>query len=726
MTDCRMVLAWQHHLQREYAAAETVCRRILGDRPGESAAWRLLGEACLAQGKHGDAAAAYHQARRGGPLALEDLNNLGVALMALGKPAEAEAAYRQALSLHPDSAGCLGNLGTALVKQEMFAEAAACFRRALAIDPGQSSAYHGLAYSLIQLEQAEELLEFLAGRLRENPNHAEVHHALGMAQAARRDWDAAVNSQRRALELQPDFAPAHYDLGYALVKLDRIDEAVASTRRAVALNPGTPEFWKNLGTALARQGKPEEALHCYEQVLKLNPEDAVCRIDLATTRLQLGDFERGWAEYAHRPDVGLLARQLARPLWDGSPLNGRGILLIAEQGLGDTIQFVRYASMLKRQGGRVTVACQQALLPLLESCPGIDRLAPRNGIPQDYDVFAPLMSLPELCSTTLDRVPAQVPYLDARAGLVESWRAELRPLGRFLVGVSWQGNPEYGHDRLRSFPLAQLEPLAQVPGVVLISLQKGPGVEQIAELGGRFPIVDLSDRIDRESGPFQDTAAIMKNLDLVIGCDSAIVHLAGALGVPVWVAHAFVCDWRWLLDRDDSPWYPTARLFRPTRPGDWEGVFARMADSLSERMKSRPAVARVSIDVAPAELLDKITILEIKNKRITDPAKLRNIREELAMLAGVRDRAIAASAELDRLVLDLKAVNLAIWRVEDELRLRERRRDFGRPFIDLARSVYRDNDRRAAIKREINDLLGSAIIEEKGYTAYDETRHDAA
>ena len=263
-------------------------------------------------------------------------------------------------------------------------------------------------------------------------------------------------------------------------------------------------------------------------------------------------------------------------------------------------------------------------------------------------------------------------------------------------------------------------------GATLISLQTGPGNEQIRDMAGRFPIIDLSDRIDRETGPFLDTAAIMKSLDLVIGCDSSIVHLAGALGVPVWVAHAFVSDARWMLGRDDSPWYPTARLFRQTSQGDWQGVFSRMAEALSDLLMTRPTIARVPIEVAPAELLDKITILEIKRERITDPAKLENVCRELDELVEARRRAIPPSQQLEALIGDLKAVNLAIWQVEDELRACETRQDFSRRFIDLARSVYRNNDRRAAIKRLINERLGSAILEEKGYTAYDEMRHNAA
>jgi tetratricopeptide (TPR) repeat protein len=726
MTDKRMVIAWRHYCQRQYAQAETICRDILRDQPDDFGSWRLLGEVCLVQEKYEYSLAAYREAEKRSQLSADDLNNLGVALMALGQPGPAEAAYRQSLALRPEASRAFCNLGVALDEQGKREEAASCYRRAIELDGDELRAYHGLTFALIYLGRARELVDFLSGLKAEHAAPAEARYALGLGYAALLDWDEAIREYRQALALRPEFAEAFCDLGCALVELGRFDEGLETLRRAVALNPKKAEFWKNLGGGLTRQAKPEDALGCYEQALELNPDYHECRYDLAATWIRLGDYPRGWEELERRPDAEKLARQLGRPRWDGGPLKGRTILLVAEQGLGDTLQYVRYAPLVKERGGMVIVACQKALLPLLESCPGIDRLVPQNAIPPDYDVFAPLLSLPRIFSTTLQTVPASVPYLNARPELVEFWRNELRRAGRFRVGVAWQGSRDYGHDRLRSFRLSQLEPLARVPGVMLISLQKGPGVEQVAELSGRFPILDLSNRIDGDAGPFMDTAAIMKSLDLVIGCDSSLVHLAGALGVSIWVAHTFVCDSRWMLGRDDSPWYPTARLFRQTSPGDWEGVFSRMAEALVEKFSARPTVARVAIEVAPAELLDKIGILEIKCERITDLAKLKNVHDELAMLAKVRDQTIPFVDELAPLIMELKAVNLAIWQVEDELRECEKRRDFGRRFIELARSVYRNNDRRAAIKRKINEQLGSAILEEKSYAAYGQTRHHAA
>jgi hypothetical protein len=256
--------------------------------------------------------------------------------------------------------------------------------------------------------------------------------------------------------------------------------------------------------------------------------------------------------------------------------------------------------------------------------------------------------------------------------------------------------------------------------VHLLSLQKGPGREQLPAIPGRLPVTDLGGQLDETTGAFMDTAAVMKNLDLVITSDTAIAHLAGALGVPVWVALNDVPDWRWLLDREDSPWYPTMRLFRQSRPGQWADVFERIAEALHRRLAAPAELRPIRVEIAPGELIDKITILEIKGERITDAVKRHHVLTELTLLVAARDRAVPGSAELTRLAAELKAVNEALWQIEDEIRRCERDADFGPRFIALARSVYGRNDRRAALKRQINERLGSPLLEEKSYTSYEE------
>jgi hypothetical protein len=273
-------------------------------------------------------------------------------------------------------------------------------------------------------------------------------------------------------------------------------------------------------------------------------------------------------------------RTFAEPRWDGSPLDGRRILLHLEQGLGDTLQFIRYAPLVKARGGTVLLECPVELMPLLSRCQGIDRLLARGDELPAFDVHAPLLSLPLLCRTTLTTIPARLTYLFADPDVVDHWRRDLASVSAFKIGIVWQGNPDYVNDRYRSIPLAEFEPLARVPGVRLYSLQKGKGTDQLRALAGRFEIVELVPELDAAGGTFTETAAIMKNLDLVIGPDTAAVHLAGGLGVPVWVALMGRADWRWLRDRDDSPWYPTMRLFRQRQARNWKPVLERIAEEL--------------------------------------------------------------------------------------------------------------------------------------------------
>jgi hypothetical protein len=414
--------------------------------------------------------------------------------------------------------------------------------------------------------------------LRLDPNHVEALNNLSVALQAQGDIECALDGLRRAIALKPEYADAHSNLGNALQEQGQLDGAVASYRQALQLKPAHFDALNNLGNALRAQGKLVESVASYERALQVKPDNPQVRMSRALCWLQMGDFERGWAEYEWR----LKCREFSipafrQPLWDGSPLEGRLILLYADHGLGDSIQFIRYAPMVKARGGCVIVACQQPLARLLATCPGIDEVFAEGSLLPDFAFYAPLMSLPRILATSLSSVPAEVPYLAADRALVEQWRGELEPGGGFRIGIVWQGNPRYRRDHQRSFRLAQLEPLARVEGVRLLSLQKGAGTDQIAQLGERFAVSDLGSQFT----DFMDTAAVMRNLDLVITSDSSIAHLAGALGVPIWVAIPVAADWRWLNEREDSPWYPTMRLFRQKRWGDWDEVFARMAGELA-------------------------------------------------------------------------------------------------------------------------------------------------
>jgi hypothetical protein len=377
--------------------------------------------------------------------------------------------------------------------------------------------------------------------------------------------------------------------------------------------------------------------------------------------------------------------------------------------------------VVKQWVGRVIFYCPPPLVPLLSGCPGVDQIVPEGEIVSGFDVQAPLMSLPAICGTTLATVPVDIPYLQVEPERVAAWRARLPGEGTFRIGIVWQGNPRHGWDRHRSAPLLSLEPLARLDGVSLVSLQKGPGREQIGELAKRFTVLDLGEELDAAGDAFVDTAAVMQSLDLVVTVDTASAHVAGALGVPVWLALARIADWRWLCDRDDTPWYPSMRLFRQQQLGDWHAVFACMADELRPLVAARTRSSRIALEVVPGELHDRLTILEIKNERLTDAAKRALVTEELAAVRQARDRAIPPSAELSRLTAELRAVNENLWDSEDRLRQYERAKNFGPAFVEQARSIYLQNDRRAALKQQINLLLGAGPGEPKAYAGY---RHE--
>lgn len=438
------------------------------------------------------------------------------------------------------------------------------------------------AYRAGRLREAERLCRRILARDQAHPAALSLWAAV-----ARRTGrsDRALELLRRGVARSPRNVELSCDLAHALILTGRSEEAEGCARQALGLGPASARAHHVLAMALGSQGRVEKALTSNEDALRLQPRHPTAHTCRALWRLQEGDFDRGWPEYEWRwRQEAVVRRRFREPRWDGSHLDGRSILVHAEQGLGDTLQFVRYARLVRERGGTVVLECQPGLQPLLRSCPGIDYLRGRGAPLPRCDFEVPLLSLPGVLRTTLATVPADVPYLFADGALVAQWRRELGPPSTFKVGIAWQGNPMLPGDRLRSIPVAHFAPLARLDGVRVFGLQKGPGREQLRSRP--FPVADLGDRLDKGTGAFMDTAAVMKCLDLVVTSDTSIAHLAGALGVPVWVALSIGADWRWLLDREDSPWYPTMRLFRQRRLHDWDEVFERMATELRETLAS--------------------------------------------------------------------------------------------------------------------------------------------
>jgi len=419
------------------------------------------------------------------------------------------------------------------------------------------------------------------------PDSAEAHHNLGLIKRKQGKLAEARTLLARAIELDPQHAPSHFNLGGMLFEMKEWDQARRHHQQALQLRPDYAEPNCSLGILCMAQGQLDEALGYFDRALEIQPDLAEAHCDRGMLLLVRGDLAAGWPEYQWRWKTPTARPRPPGPVWDGEPLAGRTILIDTEQGYGDTFQFIRYAPLVKARGGRVIIGCPGHLVPILSTCTGIDEFyCVDKDRPPPFDVRVSLLDLPGIFRTELESIPADVPYLSAEPQRVEDWRTQLGDSGAYRVGINWQGNPSFGWDHFRSIPLAEFAPLAAVERVRLLSLQHGFGTEQLA--GAPFPVEDLGGQLD--AGPaFCSKAALMRNLDLVITSDTSVAHLAGALGVPVWLALSFGPDWRWLLGREDCPWYPTMRLFRQTKLGHWGPVFKRIANELRRLSEdSRP------------------------------------------------------------------------------------------------------------------------------------------
>ncbi len=422
------------------------------------------------------------------------------------------------------------------------------------------------------------------------PDMAEAHANLGYLLDERGADGEALACYERAVALDPDMAQAHLNHGTLLARLKRLDEAEAAYTQAILLAPDAPAAWSNLGGLYAGMKRDAQAEQCCRQALALDEHHAKARFNLGYVLLRQGRLEEGWQCLEARDWSAALQAHLDCPRWQGEPLQAKSLLIGYEAGHGDMIQFARYAAVLKRLGAaRITLLCHPALKTLFATLDGVDQLiafdehVPRTG----WDCWTPLMSIPFHCHTRLDSIPAAIPYLHAPAGAVAHWRARL-PAQGVRVGLVWKGNPKFENDADRSLPgLEVLLPLGQVDGVHFVSLQKGAGEAQARHPPAGLALLHLGSQI----GDFADSAAILANLDLVICVDTAIAHLAGALGRPCWVLlPAYKTDWRWLDQRTDSPWYPgVLRLFRQSAAGDWTGVVQEVQAALEQFVRERAA-----------------------------------------------------------------------------------------------------------------------------------------
>ncbi len=640
-------IAIQHHQAGRLRDAERVYRELIERDPGNANAHNNLGLALAMQGRMEDAAASLRSALNLDAHHAEAHCNLGNVLNREGRLNEAVEHYRRAIELRPGYAQAHCNLGTVFQAQGSLADAAACFGRALELNPRFAEAVNNLGSVLQELNRFDEAVALHRQALEINPRYASAAFNLGTAFMSQKRPGEAAAWFRSAIALDAQNADAYGNLALALQEQSRLEEANECYRRALELRPSHTNTLLNMGVGLKAIGRFEDAAACYRRVLELNANHAGGLWNMATLTMLQGDLANGWPGYESRWKTGdLPVRDFAKPRWSGEGVERKTVLVWAEQGLGDTLQFVRYLRMVKERGARVVFECPGALVRLLgvaaesgdpRQALGIDQVVREGQDLPEFDFQVPLLSLPGIFGTRLETIPAEVPYLFADEELVVEWNAKLaampcfavhrpsqgdgarathseavgtaHPTKRFLVGINWQGRQELAFAKRRDIPVEMFERLAGVPGVRMVSIQKSEIGDQRSEFGGQESgnrgaqygsrnaefgvrsgdraepaIIDLGE-IDKVNGAFMDTAAIMMNLDLVITSDTSVAHLAGALGVPVWVALSFVPDWRWMLDRSDSPWYPTMRLFRQKRLGDWQGVFEEIEAALRERVE---------------------------------------------------------------------------------------------------------------------------------------------
>jgi len=488
-----------------------------------------------------------------------------------GRLTEAEAMYRQILVHDPNDADALHLLGALVAQRGQGDAALALIDRAIAVDSTVAEFHNNKGLILVNLGRADEAILAHHEAVRLRPDFAEAHNNLGNALLKAGFVTEATDAFRQTIQLRPDYVNARNNLGVALREIGRMDEAIDAYRAAIAADNQFVDPHTNLGAALHDIGKPEEAIPSFRRALELNPQYAPAHYNLALSLLQSGDYEQGWPEYEFRAYALATRRKFTTPQWNGEPLAGKTILLHGEGGFGDPIQHVRFVPIIKSCGARVILQVQNDLVRLMTRLQGADTVIPKEQNPPDCDFHSPFLSVAGKLGITPQNIPAQ-PYLTADPAISQKWASKLTGEKHRRIGLVWAGAPVHHNDKNRSISLEQFAPFAAVTGVRFFSLQKilpaGPAA--------KFEIADWSAGFT----DFAETAGLIDNLDLIISVDTAVAHLAGAMGKPVWLLLPFVADWRWLRERTDTPWYPTTRLFRQKTAGDWKEVIDRVTESL--------------------------------------------------------------------------------------------------------------------------------------------------
>jgi tetratricopeptide (TPR) repeat protein len=609
--DALHLLGVLRHQQGQHAEAADLVGRAVDLRPEDAALQLNLGNALKAMGQLDRAIERFRNALTLAPTFALAHYNLGNAYAALGRHEDAAHAFDRALRLQPDDASASNNLGNALHALGRHEEAIEAFKRTLALRPRHAGAHNNLGMALNALGRADEALLQFREALKAEPQFTAAHFNLGNTLDALGCHEEAIDAFETVLAQQPYLPPALFALGNALAGLGRHEEAVARFERAIGHDPKFALAWLALGTAHHALGRHAAALRAFDEALRLRPDLAAAHLNRALTWLTLRDFARGLPEYEWRldalahseptPDPTAAAtvatanaaplapspRTPALPRWQGEPATSRTLLIQAEQGFGDTLQFVRFIPLVAQRVGRIVLEVQAELVPLIAPAAEAWRvtLVPQNadgalsGPRLAADLHCPLLSLPLALGMTFDAIPSRTPYLAAPAAYRRKWRGSLGGQAKRKIGLAWSGRIQKHENR--AMPLAALEPLFALQGIDWLVLQPELSAAEQATLDAH-PRAGTIHRIGHRMADFADTAAIVERLDAVVTIDTSIAHLAGALGRPLWVMLPFAADWRWFTGTDESPWYPAATLVRQPQPGDWASVVERVAAALRE------------------------------------------------------------------------------------------------------------------------------------------------
>jgi tetratricopeptide (TPR) repeat protein len=527
---------------------------------------------------------------------------------------QAEQAYSQILTLEPNNGEACLSLGILYYRFGNYDLSIQHIKRALEINADNSIAHYNLGIAYGAKGQIERAIDCYQNALKYNPSLAPAYYNLGNIFRERLDVDNAITYYQNALKYNPSLAPAYYNLGNIFRERLQIDEAITYYQNALKVDPNFVFAFTNLGNAFRQRGQLDEAIDCYKKALKLdshlahthtslglslqekgmvdeafkhckialqlNPHLPEAHWNLSHMYLLQGNFREGWKEYEWRWGLkDYYQYKIFQALWDGSDISQRTILIHDEQGFGDTIQFVRYVPLVAQRGAKVIIGCKRELVPLLQRVEGVSQVIARGEPLPEFDVHCPILSLPLLFNTTLDTLPANIPYISTDPLLAQKWRNIIRhDNSKLKIGLVWAGRPEHQNDRNRSGFFDMFASLAQLNNSSFYSLQKGEAAKQRKYHPDGINIIDYTNRLD----DFSETAALIENLDLIISVDTAVAHLAGALGKPVWVLIPFAPDWRWMLDREDSPWYPTMKLFRQSSCGDWDSAISTVLDQVQK------------------------------------------------------------------------------------------------------------------------------------------------